>query len=80
MKMRMADIADRQIEYPFPPEWFFRAAWPSVRDWLKWLPLDYAERKQLLILWADRTGEKLTAYHYEAIAQPGEPYTGARGV
>jgi len=59
---------------PFPPEWFYRTAWPHVRNWLRWLPTDYAERKQLLILWADRVGIKLEPYHYEAIRRPEDTF------
>jgi len=62
-----------------PPEWRTASAWPFIRVWLKWLPVEYHVRRVLLQEWADEAGVALTAYHYEQIAQPGEPFTEIRG-
>ena len=60
-----------------PEAWLVADHWPTVREWLQWLPAPYSDRKQVLIYWAGVAGVVLTLYHYEAIARPGEENTGA---
>lgn len=58
-----------------PNEWFKLEAWQQVKEYLQWLPVPYSDRKQLLIFWSREANVRLTRYHYESIAQPGEEYT-----
>jgi hypothetical protein len=60
-----------------PDGWLDADHWPVVREWLQWLACPYSDRKQVLIYWAGEANVRLTAYHYEAIARPGEVLTGA---
>lgn len=58
-----------------PNEWFKMEAWQQVKEYLQWLPVPYSDRKQLLIFWSREANVRLTLYHYEAIARPGEERT-----
>jgi hypothetical protein len=60
-----------------PAEWLVADKWPTVKEWLQWLAAPYSDRKQVLIYWAGEANVRLTPYHYEAIARPGELNTGA---
>lgn len=60
-----------------PDAWLVPSAWEQVRELLQWLPAPYSDRKQVLLRWALRARVKLTRYHYEAIARPGEEMTDA---
>lgn len=60
-----------------PDSWMVPARWDVVSEFLRWLPVPWQDRKQALLLWADRAGVKLTRYHYESIARPGEVGTDA---
>lgn len=59
-------------ELLLPDVWLVADAWPIVREYLQWVPAPYSDRKQILLHWSLRARVKLTRYHYESIARPGE--------
>jgi len=63
-----------------PAEWYKAERWDVIRELLQWLPAPYADRKQVLLYWAARANVRLTRYHYEAIARPGEEQEASAGV
>ena len=57
--------------YLFPPGWFVPEMLEAVIEYLRWLPVDPEDRKQIFVEWAAISGVEVTAAMIEAVT--GEP-------
>ena len=74
----MAAIAELEQAWELPAEWMSASRLETVLEYLKWLPIEYAGRRQWLIWWAGRVGIELQSWHYQRIARSNDVYAGAR--